>query len=476
VNKKAYQKPLEQRVLQFIRDNNLLLNQRHLLVAVSGGPDSICMLHILFRLKEELNLKLHVAHLDHKLRGDDSRADADYVSRLTHQLGLPSTIETRDVKSYRNSHRVSPEEAAREVRYTFLAETAESISTDRVAVGHTSDDQVETVLMHLIRGTGTRGLRGLQPNSLWKSSKNSVTVIRPLLPVSRQETTGYCQQHRLEPRFDASNLSLSALRNKIRHQLIPLLESYNPAINKALLRTARFVGDDLDYLNQGITLLKEGIVKKKGETIWLDKERFLELPLGLQRHLLREAVEELVGSLRDIEAHHIEEMISTVGKQAGKSINLPGDLVFVVEYDRCLLTREEISLSPFPLIEGAVTLQVPGETNLSGWRVMATIIKREQMEENDNDFTAYLSFDEAGENLTVCSWQPGDRFQPLGMSRSKKLGEFMIDEKIPRAWRRNVPVVCSPKHILWVVGWRIDDRVKVTESTRQILRLGFERR
>jgi tRNA(Ile)-lysidine synthase len=474
VKRQGYQEPLEQRVLRFIREHHLVEGERQLLVAVSGGADSVCLLHILTKLQGELNMKLHVAHLDHQLRGTESEADAQYVSHLARQLGIPATIEERDVKAYRARRRTSLEEAAREVRYTFLAEVAKSIGADRVAVGHTTDDHIETILMHLIRGTGTRGLRGLQPSSWWRSPENSLMIVRPLLQVSRQETQDYCHEYELKPRIDASNLSLSPLRNKIRHQLLPLLRSYNPRVTQALLRTARIAGDDLASLDKESARLWGSIAQRQGETVILDKEGFLELPSAQQRHLLRQVIEELLGNLRDIEARHIEEIMAALGKPAGRKLNLPGGLVFVIEYERYRLAPESAALSPFPLISSEFALTIPGEALFSGWHVKATIIKPEQMRDEDSDFTAYLNLAQVGDRVVVRSRQAGDRFQPLGMSQPKELAEFMIDAKIPRAWRQRVPIVSSSKHILWVVGWRIDDRAKVTENTRQVLCLEFK--
>jgi len=203
----------EQRVLRFIQEHHLILDHRPLLVAVSGGPDSVCLLHILADLKDKLGVRLYVAHLNHQLRGAESEADAQYVSDLARRLDIPATIEQRDVKGYQARAHISLEEAAREVRYTFLAHVARSIGADRAAVGHTINDHVETILMHLIRGTGTRGLRGLQPYTKWKSKTDSLAIIRPLLDVRGEETAGYCHHHELNPRIDASNLSLSPLRN-----------------------------------------------------------------------------------------------------------------------------------------------------------------------------------------------------------------------------------------------------------------------
>jgi len=475
VKRQEYQKPLEQRVLSFIREHHLVSNKCHLLVAVSGGPDSVCLLHILMGLQEELGIKLNVAHLNHQLRGVESEDDARYVSHLARKLGIPATIGARDVKAYQAQQRISLEEAAREVRYTFLAEVARSTGTDCVAVGHTTDDNIETILMHLIRGTGTRGLRGLQPNSQWSSPEISLIVIRPLLQISRQETVEYCHKHQLKPRFDTSNLSPSPLRNRVRHQLLPQLQSYNPRVAEALLRTAHIAGDDLAVLDNEVARLWNSIARRQETTIVLDKEKLLELPPALQRYLLRSAIERMLGNLKDIEARHIEEIMGVLTKPAGKRLSLPGNLVFIIEYDRYLLAPESSALSPFPVIDNETVLKIPGETSFPGWRVAASIIERERMREKDNNFTAYLNLDKINGKVVMRPRRRGDRFQPLGMSQPKKLGEFMIDAKIPRAWRQYVPVVCSSQHIMWVVGWRIDDRVKVTENTEKILCLDFDR-
>jgi tRNA(Ile)-lysidine synthase len=469
---------LEQRVLRFIQEHRMVLSHQPLLVAVSGGPDSVCLLHILVNLQNVLGVDLHVTHLDHQLRGAESKADAQYVSNLAHQLGIPATIEECDVKSYHARHRLSVEEAAREVRYTFLAEVANSIEASQVAVGHTIDDHIETILMHLIRGTGTTGLRGLRPSTEWQpiQTGNILNVIRPLLQVSRQETADYCYNHKLSPRLDASNLSLSPLRNRIRHKLLPLLKSFNPRVVEALLRTAQIAEDDLNFLDEESNRLWDKIVQEKEDKIVLYKEMFLELPPALKRHLLRVAMRKLLGTLKDIEARHIEGIMTALAKPAGRRVSLPGGLIFSVDYNRYLLSPRTVDLSPFPILEEELQLKLPGETLLPGWHIEATIIHREQMTEKNNNFTNYLDLDKTGNKLVVRSYQSGDRFQPLGLSQSKKLSEFMIDAKIPRAWRQRIPIVCSPSQIMWVVGWRIDERVKVTEDTKQVLCLEFRQR
>jgi len=474
MREQGYREPLELRVRDYIQEHNLLVGQKRLLVAVSGGQDSAALLCMLVSLQEELDITLHVAHLDHRLRGVESENDARYVSQLASQLGVPVTVEQCDVLAYQTKQRISLEEAARELRYNFLARVAGSIGADLVAVGHTKDDNIETILMHLIRGTGIQGLQGLQPVSRWQYSGNEIRIIRPLLTVSRQETAEYCHKKHIIPRVDTSNLSLSHFRNRIRQQLVPLLEEYNPQISEALLRTARIAGDELHYLEEETARLWSSTVQKQADTVIISKGKFLGLPSALQRQLLRTAIEGLLGSLKDIETRHIEEIMAILTRPAGKQLCLPGGLVFVVEYERYLLGPDPAALSPFPVLGKEFVLNIPGRTLFPGWCVVASVIEREQMEDKGGNFTAYLDRDKVGTELTVRCRQPGDRFQPAGMSQQKKVGEFMIDAKIPRTWRQRIPIVCSPRHILWVVGWRVDDRTKVTENTGQVLCLEFK--
>ncbi len=470
------QATLEQRVLRFIEEHKLLANGKVLLVAVSGGPDSVCLLHVLEKLREKLGLNLHAAHLNHQLRGAESEADARFVAQITEQLAIPAAIETRDVASYQAQHRLSPEEAAREVRYTFLTEVATAIGADRVAVGHTVDDHVETILMHLVRGSGTRGLRGLQPVNRWQFGGKKLTVIRPLLEISREETAAYCHQHRLKPRLDTSNLSLSPLRNRIRHQLLPLLQSYNPRVIQALLRTGRLAEDELDFLDIETGRLWHEVVAEGNNAIIFHKQKLGQLEPALQRHLLRAGIEQLAGNLKDIEAGHIDDLINALPKPTGKRISLPYGLTFAIEYDSYRLGVYPAARSPFPPLQSEVPLTVPGQTSLPGGEITALITGKEETSEKGDEFTACLDFDRVGSRLTVRPRQYGDRFQPQGMSQPKKLGEFMIDAKIPRAWRPNIPLICSPHNIIWVIGWRIDERAKVTETTEQVLHLKFSRR
>lgn len=459
------------RVIRFFQNHKL--SGSKLVVAVSGGPDSVCLLQLLSSLKDELKLTLHVAHLDHHLRGEESQADAEYVRRLAGSLHIPVTIGHADVKAFQKTNKMTLEEAAREVRYSFLADVCEKIGTHYIVTGHTQNDNVETILLHIVRGSGTRGLVGLKPLTPRTIDKREVNIVRPMLDITREETVGYCQRLGLEPRADASNFELSPLRNKIRLQLLPLLEGYNSNISEALLRLSASAADELEYLDGQVAELWNKVVTRDGNVITLDREGLQNVHPALKRHLLRTCLEQLPGGLKDIESRHIEDMLSLLDKTSGRRIDLLYGLVFLAGYDTLWLGKESELPCPYPRLDGRYPLTIPGNTELPGWHVEAKVVQA--FDSDDNPLVAYMDAEATVSNLSVRNWQRGDCFQPLGMSYEKKLGEFMIDARIPRLWRHNIPVVVSPSGIVWLVGYRLDERVKVTSETRRVLRLEFKR-
>jgi tRNA(Ile)-lysidine synthase len=317
---------LPERVVTFIRQHSLAPSRETLVVGVSGGPDSTCLLHLLVGLRDRLGIELHVAHLNHLLRGAEAEADAEYVSGLAHRLGVESTLERRDVHRYRDEHRLSLEEAARKVRYQFFAEVAGKVGASRVAVGHTSDDQVETILMRLLRGAGGLGLQGMRPLARWDSPGDGLVVVRPLLGVSRAEVEDYCRQQGLIARKDSSNFSRSHLRNRVRHELVPLLRSYNPRIDERLMRTADTLASETAFLEQQVSQIWDKVVSEEGNALVLESKELKALHPALQRHLLREVVRRLLGSLDDIEWKHIEKMRTALTLPRGKRVVLPRGL------------------------------------------------------------------------------------------------------------------------------------------------------
>jgi tRNA(Ile)-lysidine synthase len=505
---------LESKVLDFIQRYSLISRKELVVVGVSGGADSVCLLHVLAKWRKGLGIKLHIAHLNHQLRGVESEADAEYVSNLAGSLGIPITVDRQDVAAYRVERNCSIEEAARELRYAFLARVAREVGANRIAVGHTRDDQVETILMHILRGTGITGLCGLAPCSplaydsqgmslratcpprLGRRERSNLLVIRPLLDITREETASYCQEHQLEPRIDSSNLSPSFFRNRLRLHLLPLLRQYNPSVDQALLRLADIAKEDNAFIEQQASEVWDEVARQENNTIYLDKKKVAGLPIALQRHLLRAAVTKLAGDSRDIEASHIEAARSLLNKPASKRISLPHSFICHGGYNELVITRlpsviaseakqSQLPPCPFPPLPGEFPLKVPGKTVFPGWKVIASVVRERVASPSSrgtlstsertcqSNLVAHFDFHKTGTALSVRQRRPGDRFQPLGMSMPKKLYEFMVDAKIPRSWRSHIPIVCSPQQIIWVVGWRIDDRVKTTEASKEILRLEF---
>jgi len=503
---------LESKVIDFIQRYSLISHKEIVVVGVSGGADSVCLLHVLAKWRKELGIKLHVAHLNHQLRGVESEADAKYVSNLAGSLGIPISIDRQDVAAYRTERNCSIEEAARELRYAFLARVAGEVGAHRIAIGHTRDDQVETILMHILRGTGITGLCGLAPCSPMaydsqgmslpasslslrasplslRAKRSNLLVIRPLLDIIREETTNYCQEHQLAPRIDSSNLSLSFFRNRLRLQLLPLLRQYNPSVDQALLRLADIAKEDSALIEQQASGLWDEVARQENNAIYLDKKQIASLSIALQRQLLRAAVTRLAGDARDIEASHIEAARSLLNKPASKRISLPHGLICHGGYNELVIAstakQSQLPPCPFPPLPGEFPLKVPGKTVSSGWKVIASIVRGRAASPSSlgalgtsegtcqSNLVADFDLHKTGTDLFVRQRRPGDRFQPLGMSMPKKLYEFMVDSKIPRSWRSHIPIVCSPQQIIWVVGWRIDDRVKTTEASKEILRLEF---
>jgi len=468
------EKSLKDRVLEYIHANNLIQPGDKILAAVSGGPDSVCLLQILFELRQELGITLHAAHLNHQLREEESEGDALYVADLAEKLKIPFTIGKRDVAAYQLENKLSLEEAAREVRYGFLYEVMKETGSDCVAAGHTMDDQVETILLHILRGTGIRGLRGLKSKQALRLIEGEINIIRPLLEVKRSETEEFCIRANLFPRNDSSNESYSMLRNRVRHELLPILRKYNPSVCESLLRISSVAADDLSYLDIVTEQSWQDIIKRSGNTLIVDRNQFRGLHNSLKRNLLRCAIENLTGTLKDIETRHIEEVMQALNKPAGRSVNLPYGLVFYIDYDRYLLGTDIEAISPYPELKGQYKIGIPTDDVYGEWRVEAELYYgnsiKEALEQSDEEkLTACFDYEKTGDDIIMRPRRRGDVFQPLGMDSLKKVGEFMVDARVPRPWRKRIPVFCSSGQIIWLAGLRIDERVKVTSGTRAAL-------
>jgi len=473
---------IEHQIRDSIVEQQLVKRGDTVVVGISGGADSVCLLSILSKIKDDIGISLHAAHIDHGIRGKESQADVSYVAALCELLKIPATIQYENVPAYRRRYRLSLEEAARNVRYSFLTDVVHRVNASCAAVGHTQDDQIETILLHIIRGSGIAGLRGLQPrSSLFISGmRKPLTIIRPLLSISRQETEAYCRRHRLDYRFDASNEDTGFVRNRIRIELLPQLRSYNKNVDDSLLRLSLLAADDIDFIEHQADIFWRTAAQIKDRAVYYDTETIRDAPVTIQRQLFRMGLVKLLGNARDFDAGHIDSMTQMITKPAGKIISLPHRLALSSSYGNLILAREGDVPCPLPALKEMISIRIPGNTKLNGWYITARIMqatakKKPIIYQHYTDFTAILDLNALGTKLVLRNRLPGDRFQPLGMKKSKKLQDFMVDRRIPRTWRNHIPLLCTEEYIAWVVGWQIDERVKVTGSTDTAVKITFKR-
>jgi tRNA(Ile)-lysidine synthase len=444
-----------------------------LLVAVSGGPDSVVLLHLLNKYKlESLNCTLAIAHLNHLTRGVDSNKDSDFVVGLGKTLGVETFVEDIDVVLLSSKSQSSFQESARIIRYKFLQRILLKWKGDFIFLGHNSDDQAETFLMNLLRGSGLRGLAGIRPQR--------DAFIRPLLDCSRAEIENFISVRGLQFCFDKSNHEKFYLRNKIRLDLIPTLELYNSNIKNSLVSTSRLLADDDDYMEKQVIMAMSQVKFDVSDNnfVSLDAELFYFQHPALQKRLVRQAILTVKGDLRSISARHVLNIMEFLKRDDGmKEIHLPGQLTAVCENGKLFIRKhkhydfvgDEIFLGE----KISKYINVPGATDIGflGLCLHAKLVSKNNINLcSANSNKAYLDYDKTGSDMKVRVFRPGDRFVPLGMKGTKKLKSFFIDEKVPLNQRKSIPLLTSKNDdIIWVYEKRIGDRYRITDKTRNIL-------
>ncbi|HEY3418060.1 MAG TPA: tRNA lysidine(34) synthetase TilS [Armatimonadota bacterium] len=448
---------LTARLRAYIRQETLWDDGARLLVAVSGGPDSVALLDLLAtQLAPAMGLWLAVGHVHHGLRAEAGE-DADFVQRLAERYDLPCLVSYEDVPARMAAAGESLETAAREVRYAALQRMAHALSLGNIVTGHTADDQAETVLMRLLRGSGTTGLAAIPPRR--------DNIVRPLLPIWRSEILAYLRARALPYQTDASNASTAMLRNRLRLELLPLLErDYTPRIRERLARLAELSRDDDAVLSKLADDAYRRLSRPRREGIALPVST--DLPPALFRRVLRRALLDLRGSLEGIDFDHLQAI---AGLATGQEAHLPGARV-VREAGSFVFLPVLMEKAEIP----ATTLPVPGRLILPG----SVLVAEESWgsPELQGGDVAIIDVAAVDGPLTVRSWQPGDRFRPFGAPGSRKLQDIFVDARVPRRLRAGVPLILDRHGIIWIAGFRIADRVKrVPTTTKQfILRIEWE--
>ncbi len=465
-----------------------------IVLGVSGGVDSVCLLHVTADLAPRYGLRPHVVHVHHGLRGAEADEDAAFVEAEARRLGLPVTVVRVDVARAAQAPGVSVEEAARQWRYAVLGREARRVAARWVAVAHHADDQVETVLMHLLRGAGLAGLRGMLPVTWYghlrlplvppaeRPDPADLWLVRPLLYTPRAAIASWVEARGLSYRFDRSNLDTTFFRNRLRHEVLPMLEQVNPQVRHALFALAELAAADFDLLQ---ALAREAWLSvHRGEGAgWVrfDLAGWRALPLALRRGVLRDAVMYLRRELRDVGFGQVERarrFLEDPRQQAGAECTLPAGLVVRREYRTFLVAEADVGTAPWavPQVTAAVTVSGPGQYALSPeWVMDVALLDREAVGDawrrNPDRWTAYFDADALAWPLVVRPRQPGERLRPLGMQGKRVLiSDLLANAKVPRWTRERWPVLADARgEGLWVVGVRQADVGRITPATRRVL-------
>lgn len=458
------------------------------LVGVSGGPDSVALLHIILSLAQQFSIRVGVAHLNHSLRQKDSDDDAEFVASFARNFDLPCYIKKEDVSKYRHEKKLSLEEAARIVRYRFFESVAEKYMFNKIALGHNADDNAELVIMQLLRGSGPLGISGIPPVRNGK-------IIRPLIKLTKSEILEFLAVNELKFVLDKSNNDQRYLRNRIRHHLIPYLKSsYNKRIVETINRFASIIRSEEEWIDDLIKpIFNKSVLAAENNSVALSISSINELHIAAQRRIIRKAIAEIKGNLRRITFSHIESVISLLNSgHAFGCIDLPDRIWIKRDGDTISFSREKSLLRD-------LYKKLSDENKLSfEYRILkpeagfkAEIFPRSllikelglNMEFSKIDIKNLPDIHHAGHNvaffdmdklsfpLVLRNFRPGDKFQPLGMSGTQKVKKYFINNKVARVQRAKCLILLSQDKIMWVVGYRIDDFFKVKQSARNILKV-----
>jgi len=455
--------------MKYIKENLMFDKGDKVIVAVSGGPDSTCLLYILNGLKEELGITLVGAHINHCLRGDESDKDEEYAKETCESLGMNFYSKKVDIHKISEERNLSCEMAGREIRYDFFKELIVKLKANKVALAHNANDQAETILMRIMRGTGIAGMIGIRP-------VRDKIYVRPILHLSRKKIENYCMINNISPRIDKSNLENIYARNKVRLELIPYIEeNFNKDIVKTLNRLSDIVKTDNEYLENVSQKEFENCCEIDEQRVIINKSAFA-LHEAILSRIVRSALLVVNHNLYNFEKIHISNIIDLQKHDTGKSIMLPQNIIVENSYGDIQIYIYVKAIEDY---NNEYYLKINEKNIIHSLNKVIKIdvkSKMQYMEFIGNDYIKYFDYDKIVEPITLRYRKDGDKFTPLGMTGNKKINDLFIDLKIPKAKRNEIPLICFGNDIGWVVGYRVSEKFKVLKDTKNILqiRIGSE--
>lgn len=458
---------MKEKVLKTIKENNMFDAGDKVIVAVSGGPDSIALLHILHSLRSELKIKVYAAHVNHCLRGADADEDEEYVRKFCANLKIEFRSKRVDINKLSQLKNISSESAGREARYSYFGDLKKEFGAQKIAIAHNANDQAETILMRIMRGTGIEGLVGIKP-------VRDDIFVRPLINVMRNDIEEYCTNENLNPRIDKTNLETIYSRNKVRLELIPYIEeNFNKDIIKGLNRFSDTMRIDSEYLE---LIAKEKYKKycdiHEGKVI-ISKKVFLDHEAIVTR-VIRLSLNTLCGNLCNFERVHIYDVIDIQRNSTGKQLNLPNNVLVSNSYGDIVIEKSKKESSKIHKGEYMLQLGMNELKNIKSKVRLQLINVEDGIDFKGKNLIKYFDYAKVKGDITLRYRKDGDRFKPLGMSGSKKLKDLFIDLKIPKDKRDTIPLICFNNDIGWVVGYRESELFKVDKNTKTVLEVRIE--
>jgi len=453
---------------------------QNLSLAVSGGPDSMAMAHALIKIKNEISSNVEVLHFNHQIRGEAAKSDSVFVQTYFHSLGIATYASEKNVVELSKKHKISLEDAARSARYEFFASHIHEKNNKSILIlGHNFEDQVETILMHIIRGSGLNGLQGMAEMSHQTIGNLGINIFRPMLTLSKDSILEYCSVNNIPWRSDQTNTSTEYTRNSVRLELLPFLKKYNSGIYKSIDKLGHSAKRDYNYISAKVEEIWPSIATIMDDEIRIKLNPLSKLHPSLKWRILQKAAKTATGEQQDVFYKHIESMLDITEGTTGRSIDLPGGFIVTKVYEELLIFMPTDAPSKITNLNNTTLIKIPGSTFTERWKISAFL-----QTENDcshikdvgtDSLMASLNMNLSNEPLWVRYRNPGDIFQPSGMTNSKKLQDFMVDSKIPRRDRDLVPLIVSNKGIAAVVGLRIAEWATPPKHNR-VLRIVFNPR
>lgn len=457
-----------EKVLGTINKYNLIEDGDKIVLGLSGGPDSVCLLHILYRLKEKMNIEVYAAHLNHQIRGLEAQKDALYISQICEDLGITSFVKAINVPEYCKEQGVSLEEGARTLRYEMFEEIKQKTKSNKIAIGHNRNDQAETVLMRIMRGTGLQGLRGIE---YIRDNK----IIRPILDIERSDIEAYCEKYELNPRIDKTNLESIYTRNKIRLELIPYMkDNFNPNVIESIVRMTNSLKSDSDYIDLEAERSFKAVSTLKEDSVEISLPKYSNLHNAIKVRILRSAIKHIIGDTNFVDQKHIEDIIELeCESKLNKMLNLPRGIFAYRRKNIIILTTKEIVSEEIDFCynipsNGFIKIK---ELNLvlETQKMSIDRYKSIKLDKTSKGF----DFDKIKGGIVVRSRKQGDKIKLAG--GSKKVKDLFIDLKIPREDRCKVPVITDDEGILCVGDYKTSENYKIDSETKEVLKISFKK-